>query len=161
MYKLDFNSSIPLFEQIEQKTKLAIATGEFPEGKLIPSVRDIARAAAINHQTVVKAYRDLRMEGVIVTVRGMGFSVAIGARRLCERYRRGLFEKKRVEVLNNGTYGGLSPDEMRDIFESTLDKVVKKNPVQVEAPQSGRERQAFLREQRKNLRQQRKKLRVS
>ena len=43
MYKINANSSVPLFEQIEQKTKLCIASGAFPEGKRIPSIRDIAK----------------------------------------------------------------------------------------------------------------------
>ena len=104
MYKLDYDSSIPLFEQIEQKTRFAIATGEFPEGKIIPAVLEVARAATINHLTVFKAYRHLTDEGLLSPTRGVGFLVVEGAKRRCEKFRQEFlssnFRSFRVNIKN-------------------------------------------------------------
>ena len=123
MYHIDFDSPVPLFEQIEQKTRLGIATGEFPEGSTIPTVLDVAKATTINHITVLKAYRRLTEEGLLSPMRGVGFTVVKGAKRKCENFRQHFFAKRLEETLDEGKHGGLSPDEMREIFESALEKI--------------------------------------
>jgi GntR family transcriptional regulator len=123
MYKLDYDSSIPLFEQIEQKTRFAIATGEFPEGKIIPAVLEVARAATINHLTVFKAYRHLTDEGLLSPTRGVGFLVVEGAKRRCEKFRQEFFVKRLEDTLNDGKSGGLSLEKMREMFEIALERV--------------------------------------
>ena len=117
MYKLDYDSSIPLFEQIEQKTRFAIATGEFPEGKIIPAVLEVARAATINHLTVFKAYRHLTDEGLLSPTR------VEGAKRRCEKVRQEFFVKRLEDTLNDGKSGGLSLEKMREMFEIALERV--------------------------------------
>ncbi len=123
MYHIDFDSPVPLFEQIEQKTRLGIATGEFPEGTTIPTVLDVAKATTINHITVLKAYRRLTEEGLLSPMRGVGFTVVKGAKRRCEAYRQDFFARRLEETLDEGKHGGLSPDEMREIFEAALEKI--------------------------------------
>ena len=123
MYNIDFDSPVPLFEQIEQKTRLAIATGEFPEGTTIPTVLDVAKATTINHITVLKAYRRLTEEGLLSPMRGVGFTVVKGAKRKCETFRQNFFARRLEETLDEGKHGGLSPDEMREIFEASLEKI--------------------------------------
>ena len=122
MYKINANSSVPLFEQIEQKTKLCIASGAFPEGKRIPSIRDIAKVAAINHQTVVKAYRNLVGEGITAPVRGMGVVVTKGAKTKCQRYQCNYLKRQLEETLAAGALGGLSFEEMKSIVDAAVDK---------------------------------------
>lgn len=126
MYKIDFDSSIPLFEQIEQKTRLCIASGAFQEGMRIPSIRDIAKASSLNHQTVVKAYRNLFSEGLIAPLRGMGFVVAKGAKTKCQRYRTNYLKKNLEATLDDGALGGLSIDELKDVCNTAIEKVAKK-----------------------------------
>ena len=70
MYQLNFNSPIPIYEQIVRQAHFLIASGALPEGELIPSVREVAKTLTINPQTVVRAYSELKAADLIAAVRG-------------------------------------------------------------------------------------------
>ena len=52
-----------------------IRTGQLKGGEQLPSIRSLAADAKINYNTVTKAYRDLELEKLIVSVRGRGMYV--------------------------------------------------------------------------------------
>ncbi len=68
----DFNSSIPIYLQIESMIKARIFSGEYPPGSHIPSVREIAQELAVNPNTVQKAFKDLEDSKLILTMRTSG-----------------------------------------------------------------------------------------
>ena len=55
-----------------------IRTGGFKAGDQLPSIRSLAADAKINYNTVAKAYRDLELAGLIVSIRGRGMFVQKG-----------------------------------------------------------------------------------
>jgi DNA-binding transcriptional regulator YhcF (GntR family) len=69
---IDPRSPTPLYAQIATRLKVAIAAGELPPGEALPSVRALASRLRINPATVVQAYRDLEMEGLVGTRHGAG-----------------------------------------------------------------------------------------
>ena len=69
---IDPRSPTPLYAQIATRLKVAIASGELPPGEALPSVRALASQLRINPATVVQAYRDLEMEGLVGTRHGAG-----------------------------------------------------------------------------------------
>ena len=74
------NSGVPVYPQIEQQLKQAIAFGLLRAGEALPSTRAHGRGAADNPNTVARAYTELEREGVIRTVpRGGTFVADIGA----------------------------------------------------------------------------------
>ena len=62
----------PLYLQIEQQVKHAIAAGALNPNDLLPPVRKLAAELRINPNTVAHAYRNLEREGILRTVRGGG-----------------------------------------------------------------------------------------
>ena len=94
MYQLNFNSPIPIYEQIVRQAHFLIASGALPEGELIPSVREVAKTLTINPQTVVRAYSELKAADLIAAVRGQGYAVKHGARDQCRRARLELFQTR-------------------------------------------------------------------
>ena len=62
----------PLYLQIEQQVKHAIAAGALNPDDLLPPVRKLAAELRINPNTVAHAYRNLEREGILRTVRGGG-----------------------------------------------------------------------------------------
>ena len=69
----------PIYRQIAEQVRRLVAGGQLAAGTLLPSVRDVAAAHAINPMTVSKAYSQLEAEGVLERQRGKGMAVAAGA----------------------------------------------------------------------------------
>jgi GntR family transcriptional regulator len=66
----------PLYRQIVDQVRLAVATGVLPPGHSMPSVRGLAEELLINFNTVAKAYGELVRDGVLESQQGLGFFVA-------------------------------------------------------------------------------------
>jgi GntR family transcriptional regulator len=68
----DPRSPIPLYAQIADRVRLAVATGELSAGKALPSVRRLASQLGVNPATVVQGYRKLEEAGVVERRQGAG-----------------------------------------------------------------------------------------
>jgi GntR family transcriptional regulator len=73
--RLDPASGTPLYLQLVAQLKHAIETGAIRAGEQLPSVRRMAEDLLINPNTVVRAYRDLEAEGLVVLKHGSGVFV--------------------------------------------------------------------------------------
>ncbi len=70
--KIKFDESKPIYLQIGDAVKKAIARGELKMGEKVPSVRELAIELKVNPNTVQHAYQELIREGIIFTKRGQG-----------------------------------------------------------------------------------------
>lgn len=70
--QIDPRSPIPLYVQIANRLRVAIATGEMGSGVALPSVRNLASVIRVNPATVVQAYRELEYAGVVESRQGAG-----------------------------------------------------------------------------------------
>jgi GntR family transcriptional regulator len=66
----------PIYRQIVEQVRLAVATGTLAPGQPMPSVRSLAERLLVNANTVVKAYGELVRDGVLESQQGLGFFVA-------------------------------------------------------------------------------------
>lgn len=62
----------PLYQQIMERIRQYIIVGNWSKGKRLPSIRELAAAAEVSVITVKRAYRELEIEGVLVTRQGQG-----------------------------------------------------------------------------------------
>ena len=74
--KINMKSEIPIYLQLRNQIVMGIGKGEFEEGELLPTVRQMAADLGINNMTVSKAYQLLKSEGFIETDRRRGTSSA-------------------------------------------------------------------------------------
>jgi GntR family transcriptional regulator len=110
MILLDLSAadSRPIYGQIADRVKFAVAAGVLRPGDLVPSVRELSKQLVVNPNTVARAYRELQNEGLLEPVRGTGLQVAEGAAERCRQARtefvrdriRGAFEEARRTELN-------------------------------------------------------------
>ncbi len=70
--RVDPSARAPLFEQVASSVRGAIVRGEVGPGDRLPSARDVAASLEINVHTVLRAYQDLRDEGLVELRRGRG-----------------------------------------------------------------------------------------
>lgn len=71
-FRLDLGSGVPVYRQIIDQVLGGIASGSLEPGAQIPTVRQVAVDLAINPNTVVRAYRELEIRGVLETQQGTG-----------------------------------------------------------------------------------------
>jgi len=87
-YRVNVESPVPVYVQLEQQLQYRIASGAYKPGDHLPSVRELSSQAGVNANTVSKVYRDLLLMGLVNTRRGIGVTVTAEASKLCrERVR--------------------------------------------------------------------------
>lgn len=72
MFNLDYQSRLPIYEQIVEQFERYIAYGVYKPKEQVPSIRELAASLGINPNTVKKAYEELEKRGVIVTISTKG-----------------------------------------------------------------------------------------
>lgn len=75
-FRLDNGSGVPVYRQLIDQVQAGIATGTLAVGYQIPTVRQVAVDLAINPNTVMRAYRELEIRGVLDTQQGTGTFIA-------------------------------------------------------------------------------------
>ena len=76
LFKIDLVSAKPVYQQIADQVKHAVATGRLREGDRMETIRDAAVQARVNRNTVARAYLELEREGIIRSKPGQGTFIA-------------------------------------------------------------------------------------
>jgi GntR family transcriptional regulator len=74
--KIDRDGDVQLHEQVAAELRRAIADGEAKPGERLPPARDLAAVLGVNTNTVLRALRTLRDEGLLEFRRGRGITVS-------------------------------------------------------------------------------------
>ena len=113
-------SGTPIYRQITDQIRLAVAGAKLSVGDQLPSVRVLAEDLVVNPNTVARAYADLARDGLIESRPGRGVFIA---------RKRKVFTReegwRRLEPLLDGVIGeamtlDFTPDELRDAFAKKL-----------------------------------------
>lgn len=81
---LDYQSRIPIYEQIVNNIENYVAVGILREKSQIPSIRELANNLGINPNTVKKAYDILENKGVIMTISTKGTFISNNTKMVLE-----------------------------------------------------------------------------
>ena len=71
-FRLDARSGVPVYRQVIDQVLAAIASRALGPGDRLPTVRQVAVDLSININTVVRAYKELEIRGVLSTQQGTG-----------------------------------------------------------------------------------------
>ena len=75
-FRLDLKSGVPVYRQLIDQVTGGMAAGALAAGDQLPTVRQVAVDLSINPNTVVRAYRELEIRGVLETQQGRAPSSA-------------------------------------------------------------------------------------
>jgi GntR family transcriptional regulator len=108
--KLDRCDDLDLHEQVAAEIRRAIADREAKPGERLPPARDLAAVLGVNANTVLRALRDLRDEGLLEFRRGRGITVAGSPER-------GVVVARARELVRFARAQGYKVDELIRIIE--------------------------------------------
>lgn len=113
-FRIDTKSGVPFYRQIVEQVKFGIARGDLRPGDQLPTVRQLAVDLSINPNTVIRAYRELEIGGVIETHQGSGTFVGDRRPPIDELERRRMLDQILTELLARASSYGFSLDEVLD-----------------------------------------------
>ena len=118
MILLDLNAADerPIYGQIADRVRFAVAAGVIRPGDLVPSVRELSKQLLVNPNTVARAYRDLQTEGLLEPVRGTGLQVASGALEPCRKARREFVRGRVRRAIEEARLSAMDPAEIEAIL---------------------------------------------
>lgn len=119
-FEIHPSSGVPIYRQLIDQVLALVASGKLAEGDLLPSVRQVAQAAAVNPMTVSKAYSQLESQGVVTRIRGQGMRVARPALKGTLAERRREFRSLAEIAVCRARQLGLSEADIRRVVDSLI-----------------------------------------
>jgi len=95
---INVSDGVPIYRQIVNQVKYLVASGLLQPGEELPPIRTLALQLKVTPNTIVKAYGDLEVAGVVHKRQGSGTYVSEGRQRLASRERRRVIEQ-RIDAL--------------------------------------------------------------
>ena len=108
--KIDKTDPADLYEQVAAEIRRAIADGEAKPGERLPPAKDLAAVLGVNTNTVLRALRGLRDEGLLEFRRGRGITVA-GTQNKAPS------SQRTKELVDFARIHGYRPDELIQIIQ--------------------------------------------
>jgi GntR family transcriptional regulator len=117
---INTGSNTPIYKQITDQVRMAVASGRLAVDDQLPSIRALAERLVINPNTVARAYADLAREGLIESRAGRGVFVTRKRRMFMreEGWRR--LEPLMDAVIGEAMVMDFTPQELREAFEKKL-----------------------------------------
>jgi GntR family transcriptional regulator len=122
---IDTSSAVPVYAQIVDQVRRAIATGVLKSGDCLPSLRDTALKLRVNARTVANAYKQLEIEGIIETRHGAGSYVTATAAAPSDNYRRETLAKAFDAVLLDAYQMDFPFDELKALFDERMTRAAE------------------------------------
>lgn len=120
MITIDYQSKLPLYEQIMRRFQMLILRGVLRPGTQMPSVRTLAVELSINPNTIQKAYSLLEQQGYIYPMKGKGNFVSDSSKLVQQKKDSLLEEIKRLAV--SGKELGIEREEYIQVIDCIYKK---------------------------------------
>jgi GntR family transcriptional regulator len=118
-FHVDTGSGVPPYRQIVQQVRQALRLGMLVEGDQLPTVKEVVAQVAINPNTVLKAYRELELEGLVAGRPGLGTFATRSLDGPSPRVHQSL-RKELAAWMAKGRHAGLDDDGLRAVFDDVV-----------------------------------------
>src|SRR5215470_1724740 len=126
-FVLDGRSKVNTYVQLVQQVKQALRVGLLEPGDQLPKVREVAQSLAINPNTVLKAYRELEIEGLAEGRPGVGTFIRATLAGAWMANQTDLREDL-VGWLGRARAAGLTPEDITALVETTIRSTLPGGP---------------------------------
>ena len=110
----------PIYRQIGDRVRRAVAVGRLTPGDPLPSIRALAERLVVNPNTVARAYRELVAEGVLEARQGVGYVAAERRRVYSVAERRRRLDRALEPLIGEALALDLAPEEILKALEKKL-----------------------------------------
>lgn len=127
--KVDPRSHVPIYLQIADEIRAAVAAGVYRPGEALPSLRAMAVEVQVNPNTVQRAYDELEREGLVYSQRGRGLFVSEQGTASAQLTAGDGVRRTFDEAIRASLAAGMRPRQIREIFSTALDQSTKSHNV--------------------------------
>lgn len=121
-----FENDRPIYIQLVEQLKLAIASGVYSSGERLPSVRDLALEIKANPNTVQRAYSELEDKGLVYTQRTNGKFVTEN-QELLKEMREKIAKEEFLRYIENMKRLGYTAKEIKEYIQKNEKEIGKEN----------------------------------
>jgi GntR family transcriptional regulator len=125
--KIDPRSHVPIYRQIAEEVRAAVAAGIYRPGEVLPSLRAMAVEIQVNPNTVQRAYDELEREGLIYSQRGRGLFVCEQGTASAQLTAGDGVRRSFDEAIRASLAAGMKTRQIREIFHAALAQMSKAN----------------------------------
>jgi GntR family transcriptional regulator len=118
--KIEPASHVPIYLQIADAVRAAVATGVYRPGESLPSLRAMAIELHVNPNTVQRAYDALDREGLVYTQRGRGVFIAERGAASAISSAGDSVRRAFDEAIRAGQTAGMSVEQIRTLFNEAI-----------------------------------------
>ncbi len=116
-FQLDVSSGVPVYRQLIDQVLVALSTDALRAGDKLPTVRQVAVDLSINPNTVVRAYKELEIRGILSTQQGTGTFITEKKVEQDEVARQRRLSQMLSELVARAGAEGFSVSEIRKMFD--------------------------------------------
>ena len=120
--RIEPDSHVPVYLQIVDQIRSAIAAGVYRPGEALPSLRALATDLKVNPNTVQRAYEELDRQGLTKSQRGVGLFVAARGARVARGRAEESIQMGLTQTISAAIAAGLNSDQIRELFEAALEQ---------------------------------------
>lgn len=115
-FRLDMKSGVPVYRQLIDQVLIATASNLLAAGDQLPTVRQLAVDLSINPNTVVRAYKELEIRGILETQQGTGTFITAKKIKQDEAQRQRRLSQMTGEFVARASADGYTLDEIEDVL---------------------------------------------
>jgi GntR family transcriptional regulator len=123
--QIDPSSHVPIYLQIADGIRAAVAAGVYRPGEAVPSLRAMATAIHVNPNTVQRAYDELEREGLIYSQRGKGLFVATQAEASAQSRTGDGLHRAFDEAIRAARLAGISAEQIEEVFSAAQKRAAR------------------------------------
>jgi GntR family transcriptional regulator len=123
--RIDPRSHVPIYRQIAEAVRAAVAAGVYRPGEALPSLRAMAVEIQFNPNTVQRAYDELQREGLIDARRGKGLFVTEHGTPAAQSYAGDGVRRALDEAIRAGQAAGMTTEQVCEIFHAAMQRMTQ------------------------------------
>ena len=121
--QIDLKSPNPVYQQIIDEIRYQVARGIFQPGDRLPTIRDLATELRVNRNTVMKAYRELESQNVILTRPGLGTTISESVSRVQKSEKIKILKEKATSLVVEAFHLQVSEKDLRSVFQESIEEI--------------------------------------
>ena len=125
-FQLDLHSGMPVYRQIIDLVRGGIASGLLAAGDQLPTVRQLAVDLAINPNTVVRAYRELELGGLLETHQGTGTFISAQKMKRADAEREKQLAQIAADCVSRAGAAGFTVDEVIEALRGLVSEPTRR-----------------------------------